>query len=127
MISASPVPSVSGALICANPARSDSGTSIVGQTCRNTRLLSSRCLPAALRLHPPDALQAGGQHPLGRRERDDVAVGVPQRRDVTNLGQGDQPFVGRVVRARPGGTGRCPPAAGIRVPVKFFNRHRSSR
>ena len=49
-------------------------------------------------LHPADALLAGSQHPLGRREGDDLTVGVTQRGDVPHLGQRDQSFVGRIVR-----------------------------
>ena len=98
MISVQPGAHASAARSSARtPARSDSGTSIGGQTCRNTRLLSNRCRPLA---GPAPGACSPGRRPAPAPtvgKRDHLAVGVPQRRDVADLGQGDQPLVGRVV------------------------------
>ena len=96
-ISSRPAPTVSGAIERANVASCDSGSSMDGQAYRKIRLWSSAPAVPEPRPRPPQAVEAGGQQPLDRREADDLAGGVRERRRVAHLRHGDEPLVVRVL------------------------------
>ena len=120
----SPVPSVSGALTLANAARSFSGTSRAGHTCRNTWLLSSRFL------RPACARRSDSRHAASTRSATGNDVTLPS---ASRTGVASRTSASATIRSSAGLSGDTrwnrytPSAAGTRVPLKFFSRHRSSR
>ena len=71
---------------------------MIGQTCTHTWFMSSGSFGGRrARPVPADAFDAVGDGALDLRQRTDPVVVVADDGELADLGQGDEPLVGRVV------------------------------